>query len=386
MKLRDAPTQDLEHQVDGWEASRRSVGTAPDLPPTIPSLNGFRAVSIVLVFIAHSAGTRNAPEFIFQLVQIGNLGVKVFFVISGFLITTLLLREWHKTGGVSLRNFYTRRVLRIFPALYTYLAVIIGLYLLGFVPLPKKDLIHALTFTMNYGDHSFTLNFDSRSEWYLNHLWSLSVEEQFYLLWPISFFFAGPRRGAWLVASTIVVVPFIRLLMVCVWPELPPAAYTRQFQCVADSLATGCLWALCFNWLGTLRYYRALVSSRWFLALFVAGMLVALLMFKVGKEYYYVIGQSMVNVLIVLAIDRYLRFPNTVTGRILNNPVVQFVGVLSYSLYLWQEPFLNIFDQTNLLASFPINVGLSVLAGLASYGLVERQFLRLKQRFSRSRI
>src|SRR3954453_4885229 len=95
----DVQTRSTSHgQVQG--AKSHSLGTAPLLPQTIPSLDGLRALSIVLVFIAHAAGTRNAPIFLDQLVPLGNLGVKVFFVISGFLITTLLLREFAGTGDL----------------------------------------------------------------------------------------------------------------------------------------------------------------------------------------------------------------------------------------------------------------------------------------------
>src|SRR5579872_915461 len=145
----------------------------PHVPGRIPSLDGLRAISIALVFLGHIVATRGAPQALNPFIHVGNLGVKVFFVISGFLITTLLLKEYSRTGRVSLRGFYTRRTLRIFPAFYTYVGIIIILHLLGFVALRENDLIHAITYTMNY---------QVTREWELNHLWSLAVEEQFYLL------------------------------------------------------------------------------------------------------------------------------------------------------------------------------------------------------------
>ena len=357
---------------------------APDLPSAIPSLDGLRAISIGLVFIAHAAGTTQAPKFLDPLVPIGNLGVKVFFVISGFLITTLLLREFAKTGSVSLRDFYIRRVLRIFPAFYAYIAIIVALHLLGFLPLAGRDLIHALTYTANYNAHSVSFHFDPAQEWYLNHLWSLSVEEQFYMLWPATFVFVGPRRGTWIVVGTVLAVPLIRLAMWLSLPPLPPAAYTRQFQSVADSLATGCLLALSYNWLTGWSWYLKLLSSRWFLGLAAAGILSALLLFKIDNYAYYIAGQTLVNLVIGVCVDRSVRFPDTHFGRLLNLGPIKFVGILSYSLYLWQEPFLNPFDETSFHTRFPWNLGFAIVAAVASYYVVERPFLKFRRYFSQA--
>ena len=97
-----------------------------------------------------------------------NFGVRVFFVISGFLITMLLLKEEAKTGTISLRNFYIRRVFRIFPAFYAYFAVIAVCSLAGYIVVNHSDLLAAAFYVMNFRFHP---------SWYLGHLWSLSVEE-----------------------------------------------------------------------------------------------------------------------------------------------------------------------------------------------------------------
>jgi len=160
----------------------------PTMPPTpsrfggrIPSLDGIRAISIGLVIFSHLAGTHHFPVrwSIFSS-DLGMLGVRVFFVISGFLITTLLLEEYADSGGISLPWFYFRRTLRIFPAAYAFIAVIFILHGLDLVSLQSRDMLHALTYTMNYSQDSF-----HRHSWTMYHLWSLSVEEQFYLLWYI---------------------------------------------------------------------------------------------------------------------------------------------------------------------------------------------------------
>jgi peptidoglycan/LPS O-acetylase OafA/YrhL len=120
----------------------------------IPGLDGLRAVSILFVLSGHLVGN--------PFGDLANLGVRVFFVISGYLITLLLIREEGKTGTVSLRQFYARRALRIFPASYSLVLVVTAAYILGVIDLHRGDLLHAYTYTMNYSvDRS----------WWLGHLW-----------------------------------------------------------------------------------------------------------------------------------------------------------------------------------------------------------------------
>ena len=142
----------------------------------LPSLDGLRAISIFLVLLGHAGGTHGLVRLDLGIGDYAHLGVVVFFVISGFLITRLLLSEHAKKGQVSLQRFYTRRALRLFPASYTYIACITLLWLSGILHLEPRDLWHAVTYTVNY--------LPGRT-WQVGHLWSLSVEEQFYLLFPV---------------------------------------------------------------------------------------------------------------------------------------------------------------------------------------------------------
>lgn len=161
----------------------------------LPSLDGWRAVSIAIVLAAHSSYLAGFPAGLkFEvgvLTDAGDLGVRFFFVISGFLITWLLLGEHAASSGrgISLKSFYIRRVLRIFPVYFFFLAVVLCLQMVTPFSQDTRTWLGNLTFSTNFfGDGRLT-----------GHLWSLAIEEQFYLLWPGTFLLFGlaanPRRA-----------------------------------------------------------------------------------------------------------------------------------------------------------------------------------------------
>jgi peptidoglycan/LPS O-acetylase OafA/YrhL len=342
----------------------------PRLPARIPSLDGLRAISIAMVLVAHMVGDENIPPLLHQLHHLGNFGVKVFFVISGFLITTLLIKEFEKTGGISLKGFYIRRVFRIFPAFYTYFFIIVALSWMGYLTLKPGDAVHAATFTMNYHHDR---------AWYLNHTWSLSVEEQFYLLWPPLMVWLGTRKALAVALVTILFSPAARAYMLLAMPP-NASALTREFQAVADALATGCLLAGAYNRLGESRRYLAFLKSPWFLLVPSLGMGIPLAFYKVDPGFYYVFGQSIANIAIALCVDRGVRLPSDAFGRLINTRPFVFAGVLSYSLYLWQEPFFNPSSSYNAGGLF-YKIPLVIIASIASFYLVERPFLHLRSVF-----
>ena len=130
--------------------------------------------------------------------KIGNFGVKIFFVISGFLITLLLLQENSRTGSIDLKQFYIRRSIRLFPAFYFYILCIALADMLGVITLFSGDLLHAATYTMNYHEER---------SWWLNHTWSLAVEEQFYLIWPSLICLVGMLRAKNIAIAAILIIP-----------------------------------------------------------------------------------------------------------------------------------------------------------------------------------
>jgi len=327
----------------------------------IPSLDGLRAISIGMVVVSHLTVGYD------RWLDVGNLGVRVFFVISGYLITTLLLAEVAKTRTISLRGFYLRRIARIFPAFYAFLAVMLVLDATGAIALAPSDTIAAFTYTMNY-------HYDR--SWYVGHIWSLSVEEQFYLLWPALLLLAGVRRGLLVAAAFVVLAPLIR---VATWYLLPEQriGIGESFQTIFDAIATGCLLAGVRRWLSGQPRYLAALRSPWFV-------FVPLLAF--GCNYMkghaitdFLVGETLTNLAIALCIDRWVRWPDDRVGRLLNTRPMIFVGGLSYSLYLWQQVFVEK-HRAWAVQKLPLNLVCMVGAALASYYLIEQPVLRLRAR------
>ena len=333
----------------------------------IPSLDGLRALSIGLVLLAHLTGTLNFPlktSAFSRLGDIGEFGVRVFFVISGYLITSILQSEWQRSGRIKLSKFYLRRTLRLFPACY-------------FLILTVAVLAHANLAHMNRGDFAFAagyaMNFHEGRGWPLGHLWSLAVEEQFYLLWPFTLKSLGESRASRLLLALIAAVPFIRFLH-------PILGASLNFVIWSDTLATGCLLALWRDKLYRNPAYFRVLSSRWF---FLIPALAFLANAVPSTKVRWLVGETVMNICIALTVDWCMRNAKSAVGRFLNWPFVSFVGVLSYSLYLWQQFFLDR-ASTNLWNAFPLNVTLAVLAAMFSYLVIEAPILRIRPAIERA--
>lgn len=337
----------------------------------IPSLDGMRAISICLVLVGHLAGTRGffSERAVSSLPfgSVAHLGVRVFFVISGFLITSLLLHEIGKTGKVDLGGFYVRRVFRIFPAFYAYLAVLLVVTAVGWLRTPARDAIVAATYLMN---------FDADRVWHLGHLWSLSVEEQFYLLWPATLRILGVRRGLLAAALVMVAAPLFRIGWFYALPQ-HVALIGEAFPTVMDSIAAGCLLA------GVRARLDARPAWRWLMSTpLLAALPVALLFLNGLSDHarpFWLVGDTCLNVGIAVLVARCIRSDVDLPGRILNARPLAFVGTLSYSIYLWQQPFLNRASGA-FVTGFPQNLACVAALALASYYLVERPFLHLRER------
>jgi peptidoglycan/LPS O-acetylase OafA/YrhL len=339
----------------------------------LPSLDGVRALSIGLVLVGHTV-----PYSARHLTgDLANLGVRCFFVLSGFLITTLLLQEFEDSGSISLRNFYARRTLRIFPASYAFLLIIFVLEKLSVVPdVSASSWIHALTYTTDYA-HTGTL------DWTLGHLWSLAVEEQFYLIWPLAIALLRPRKALLAAAMVVLFVPLVRWTTWRFFPE-HAEAIKWQFHTVCDALATGCLLAGVRGAIGSTPIYRRLLRPP-ALGIVALGILTVNWLSVGRPQFSNLLGQTVMNLGIAFCIDYVLRKPDGSVGRVLNLGAIAYVGTLSYSMYLWQQIFFLNPKWTHTILTIPLSVTGTLVAAWLSYTLIERPFLSMRGRFAPSR-
>ena len=360
----------------------KEVSGAPPREHTadkLRSLDGLRAVSILLVLLGHVAGTRDFGSGQLGIGDYAHLGVVVFFVISGFLITSLLVSEHRRNGRVSLRLFYARRALRIFPASYAYVAALFVLWTCGLLPITPRDLWHAVTYTVNH---------QPDVSWYTGHLWSLSVEEQFYFVWPALlslavFGVAVARRSRRTRRGRGVSERALRRLLVVVvlagaaslaWSiystrREPAAAYFSTFA-RAWELALGAALAILVVRIGRLPALVR-VACGW---LGLLAIVVAAVLFTSTTAFpgYAALLPTLGAALIIGAGtgDEQSRLR---VGRLLELVPMRYVGDRSYAFYLWHWPVLVIAAQ---YAGHDLSVGVNLLllAGAFALSVVSYRF------------
>jgi peptidoglycan/LPS O-acetylase OafA/YrhL len=221
------------------------------------------------------------------------------------------------------------------------------------------QLLFGLTFLRNYYPGPYRI---------LQHLWSLSVEEQFYLMWPFLFTRLSKQTVSRLLAGVIITAPFFRLGSV-IWFQDKYPWHTEQ---VADALAWGCLLAICQYDLRANRFYQWF--SRSYAPLILPFAIIAAANMS-HREISAFLGKSIIFVLVALGIDVLIQRHDSVVGSIFNAGPVVWLGKISYSLYLWQQVFF--FAEGNrFYARFPLNVGLAFLCAMLSYYLIEQPAIR----------
>jgi peptidoglycan/LPS O-acetylase OafA/YrhL len=343
----------------------------------LPSLDGLRALSIGLVVIGHALATMpKMPPWLFRAIAtLGNagLGVSFFFVISGYLITHLLLRELSLSGTVSFHNFYIRRVTRIFPAFYCYLSFVSLAAGFRWIKLSAVDVLMAATFTWNY------LPFGTGS-WWLGQTWSLCIEEQFYLLWPVTLVSLGPKKAAWLAALIILLEPPIRIASYILWPSyrsrIPVMLHTR-----ADLLMFGCLLALMQE---NVRFRETLV--RFTRPAYLAALATFLFIVEpvltdyLRGGYVLSVGWTLEGASIAMIVFGLMRPFKSVIWSIFNSRPMNWLGKRSYGLYLWQQLFLTRKNAT-IAGLFPINIIAALIMSAASFRFIEEPVMRERARF-----
>ena len=352
--------------------SSKARGTNRD----IPSLDGLRAMAVIVVILAHSgwylpASVRQNSVFR-SVVGNGYHGVAVFFVISGYLITTLLLREFGKTGTVSLKRFYFRRTMRIFPAFYFLLAVMGGLWAAHITPEDVRSFIASFTYTWAYypGAHGY----------FITHTWSLSIEEQFYLIWPFAFFSLHRKERLVLASSLIIVLmPPMRILFYFALPALRGHEF-YMVQGWIDTMMVGCLLAL-LQHQGSWDRWQDRYVNGWsagamaLIAFYVDPMVTAALPRRLSGFFAVAVSPTITAFCIGGVLLYLIGTKNRFLLGLFSHPVMRHLGVLSYSLYLWQQLFMS--QEFSLL---PYGYLYALAAAEFSFWLVEKPSLALRTR------
>jgi peptidoglycan/LPS O-acetylase OafA/YrhL len=351
----------------------------PQAPLQIPSLDGIRAASFMLVFLAH-AGLENVVP--------GGLGVTTFFFLSGFLITTLMRQELAETGEVSFKHFYLRRALRILPPFYTVLLLATLLSFLGVVTGPPQAgplLAQALHFA-NY----WTVRHGSEGQIAGTGVyWSLAVEEHFYLLFPAIFVVLHRALRTPLQRAAVLwgICLFI-LLWRCVLVFSDGVVADRTYLASDtrfDSILFGSVLALVKN--PALDGESPGERRRWLHMMLPAGgglMLLSLLFRdpRFRETFRYSLQGVALYPLFVCAV----RNPGLPVFRLLNHPLVQRIGVLSYSLYLVHHVvILGVRRGLGIhpLPSAVIAFAISFLLASAIWRFIEQPCARLRKRLTR---
>jgi peptidoglycan/LPS O-acetylase OafA/YrhL len=329
----------------------------------LPALDGIRAVAVGIVMIDH-VGIPLVP---------GDLGVTLFFSLSGFLITWLLLRERARTGGISLRLFYQRRALRIFPAYLVFVAVSIAVAAALGASWDRVSVVAALTYTINYQNalpgHPSPIP----------HAWSLAIEEQFYLLWPLLLIALATTRRARFGLLAI-------LAGVCAWRSFlylalqAPVAYVyNAFDTRFDSIAVGCLLAVLTASPRFAAFLPAVARRPW--APLPVLALLLLSRSGLGPRWHYSLGFLVDSALATLLILQWMELASSRAWGWLDSRVAQWIGRVSYPLYLWHPSAFAWAER--LTGSFrgkaAVGLMLSFALAAASYHGIERYFLAVKE-------
>jgi peptidoglycan/LPS O-acetylase OafA/YrhL len=350
----------------------------------IPALDGLRGIAVLVVMIYHLIALAPALQ---AFVLGGFLGVDIFFVLSGFLITSILIKEYEERGQINLKKFYLRRLFRLVPAFWTFL---ICLYFFGNYILPVE-----LAKTI-YSDNNLFFAFSYLMNWHgafggltgiLTHTWSLAIEEQFYIIWSLvlfAFFARKMTRGQIFIwtaisISVLIVWRYFRLSTGVSTLVLYYSTDTR-----IDALLIGCAAAMIYSWqLLPKKFY----ASRQFNLLALISLVIAFFMLLgVSKSDSFLYGGvlSIFAIAVAIIILWILNRKNSLPEKLLEIKPLRWFGQISYGLYLWHYPFYEfgkkMFDS--LALQIIVGVGLAIIVSTVSFYFIEKPFLKLKNKFS----
>ena len=345
-----------------------------------PALDGVRALAILTVMVVHTG----AP-----FISGGFLSVDVFFVLSGLLITTVLLEEWEKTATISLARFYARRALRLLPGL-AVLLLSLAAFSFTLDPMFRPaavEIWREIVFTFFYMAN-WALAFGAMPAMgFLGHAWTLAIEEQFYMIWPLLLLTMlrgglSRRRVATIVAGAIAAAWFYRLVL---WESgVPLDRLFFGFDARCDALLAGCLAGIC----ASLPDRSEGASSGLRTASFVSGAFLAVMFVVADREAasMYQGLSTLVALATAVVLAEIVEHPATLLARVLAWPPLVHVGRVSYGLYLWHWPvYLYLPPETlglSVTATNIVRFAMTFVMAELSSVLIERPALRMKSRWA----
>ena len=340
-----------------------------------PALDGVRGVAILLVLAVHTHHL-----FGWSLLKGGSIGVDIFFVLSGFLITCILLDEWAGTGTVNLRHFYLRRCLRLVPALVLLVLALLLLSDVFFSPQEAAQTRRTAPIALLYLTDFFASLSPERVLGALRHTWSLAMEEHFYLIWPPVLLWllktgCSKRVLFALTVSLALAICFHRAMLFQF--GLSPARTYYGFDTRADSLLIGCAAGMAVSW-GLLRGMSRLNM------LGIALIVVTAIGTDFASPKLHAGGFTILAATTALLLINLVLTDKGTLHTVLESKLLVWVGRISYGLYLWHYPMFKWVKYLN--APWPVKLALAVFATFAvaslSFYLMERPLLRLKKRFA----
>ncbi|QQS42020.1 MAG: acyltransferase [Acidobacteriota bacterium] len=360
-----------EKGADETEAGKFKLGYQP-------SLDGLRGIAIlaVMAFNGH-----------LLFMEGGFLGVDVFFVLSGFLITSILLQGYSETSRFDFKNFYVRRALRLLPALLALIVFVVAFALVFESGDRLSNTVTGVIYTLFYVANWAQVPPFPPGIGPLSHAWSLSVEEQFYIVWPLLLFLLLRLRSrVVLIAAVVAMILASSIASVLMWNAGVP--YLRMYfgsDVRAHELLIGCLAALMLYW-GVFSDKEKLKTAFQILApLSLAGILFSFFAVSHQTGFVYNGGFALVSLATAVLILGLVLYPSKLSRVFEFGPLV-WIGQISYGLYLWHFPVIEgtrKFFEGSMPPVLLSTAGVLMSVGVAavSYYLLELRFLRLKRRF-----
>jgi peptidoglycan/LPS O-acetylase OafA/YrhL len=342
-------------------------------------------MAVLLVLAGHSAkaylgsSETNSPSFLAPLLGYDSMGVRLFFILSGYLITWLLTTEFRQTGRLDLPAFYLRRGARILPAYWFFLICLGFATWMDLVNISPLQFLNALLFLWNYAP-LWHVHASQEGAWFLGHLWTLAVEMQFYLVWPLLLWKVGQARMKWICLLIAVSMPPARLASYFLFPE-QRGVLGIMFHTSLDGLMLGSAVAFWNNHLP--ENFNNFLKNRFSLAAALAFMLILSPWLAGNLRGYQVTAGYFLE-----ALAGAILLIQALEGRswtaFLSTRWLVFTGAISYGLYLWQQLFLTEWNPT-WTGDLPWSLGAAMIMAVFSWFVIERPARRFAQNRLRPR-